>query len=58
MGKRQSFSEHADAGNVGYRIQDHDFRADEGRIRLALYSLTPLGVVSPDEETYSFNLLR
>jgi hypothetical protein len=32
MGKRQSLSEHADAGNVGARIQDHDFRADEGRI--------------------------
>lgn len=32
MGKRQSLSEYADAGNVGYRIQDHDFRADEGRL--------------------------
>jgi len=30
MGKRQSFSEYADAGNVGNRIQDHDFKLMKG----------------------------
>jgi hypothetical protein len=28
-------SKYANARNVGSRIQDHDFRADEGRIKLS-----------------------
>ena len=43
MGKRQSLSEYANARNVSSRIQDHDFRADEGRIKLSprAFSLAP-----------------